>query len=167
MLLNKSTFLAALLACFTFIAGVATAAPELSAGTRTSEYSLGKKNLALDGYDPVAYFQNGPREGSKKLSYTYKGVVYRFASAANLNKFKAAPADYEPQFGGWCAWAMYDGGRNVEPDPENYKIIEGKLYLFYKGFFGDTQKLWNKEAKKKGQAALISTAAGNWSKQVR
>src|SRR6202008_3796854 len=90
-----------------------------------------KKNLAMEGYDPVSYFVGKPVEGKPELKITHKGVVYQFANQEDLNKFKASPDKYEPAYGGWCAYAMGESGEKVKIDPETFKILDGKLYLFY------------------------------------
>ena len=136
---------------------------ELPSEIRVKEFSLSRKALALGGYDPVAYFQNGPKEGSKQLSHTFKGVTYYFANEENRKKFIEDPYRFEPQYGGWCAWAMQDGGNRTEANPESFKIIDGKLYVFYDGFFGDTRKLWNEVGDDK---KLIGLADNYWAKQV-
>ena len=135
----------------------------LSPEVRLEEYSLSKKGLALKGYDPVAYFKEGPTKGSKKLSYTFNGVTYRFSSEENLEAFEAEPFAYEPQYGGWCAWAMSEGGGRTEANPERFRIIDDKLYVFYDGLFGDTLDLWNKVD---DDDALIDKADGFWEEQV-
>lgn len=142
------------------------AALQLPAEVRIETYSLSRKGLAIEGYDPVAYFKQGPTKGSKDHSYTYKGVQYRFASAENLVAFKAEPHRYEPEYGAWCAWAMYDGGGRTKVDPETFKIVDGKLYLFYNGLFGDTLALWNEKIDNRGDHPLIELADKNWHKQV-
>jgi len=114
---------------------------------------------AINGYDPVSYFEGGPQEGSEKWTFVYRGVPYRFASAANLAKFKASPEKYEPAYGGWCAYAMGESGEQVKIDPETYKIIEGKLYLFYNFWGNNTLKTWNKTEK-----PLKDKADQNWKK---
>ena len=115
--------------------------------------------LALSGYDPVTYFQKAPAKGSKSYTFTQDGINYRFASAANLETFKKNPAAYEPQYGGWCAYALGKRGEKVEVNPETYKIINGKLYLFYNRFFSNTLTEWNKD-----ESNLKTRADGNWSK---
>ena len=82
-----------------------------------------KKNIAIEGYDPVSYFDNKPREGKSTLQFGYKGIIYQFADQANLNRFKASPEKYEPAFGGWCAYAMGETGEKVKIDPETFKIL--------------------------------------------
>jgi YHS domain-containing protein len=117
------------------------------------------KGVGISGYDPVSYFSNKPVKGSAAYTTTYEGVTYQFASAANLNTFKQNPAGYEPQYGGWCAYAMGSSGEKVEVDPETYKILNGKLYLFYNKYFNNTLKTWNKS-----EQALKQKADMNWQK---
>lgn len=100
-------------------------------------------NLAIDGYDPVSYFNGKPEEGKKQYQYIYQGITYYFQSKATLEIFKSNPSKYEPAYGGWCAFAMGENGAKVPVDPETYKIINGKLYLFYNFYFNNTLKKWN------------------------
>nr|HPR01512.1 hypothetical protein [Saprospiraceae bacterium] len=46
-------------------------------------------------------------------------------------------------YGGWCAYAMSLKGQKVEVDPLTYKIVEGRLLLFYNKRATNTLKLWN------------------------
>src|SRR5262245_58704577 len=67
-------------------------------------------NLAIKGYDPVAYFTEGkPTLGLASIEYEWDGHIYRFASAANRDRFKADPVHYAPQFGNFCAMALAKG----------------------------------------------------------
>jgi YHS domain-containing protein len=111
---------------------------------QTKTFFIGK-NTAISGYDPVSYFSNKPLKGKANLTYNYEGINYRFANPNNLETFKKTPEKYEPAYGGWCAYAMGAKGEKVEVDPENYRIYEGKLYLFYKNFFSNTLDDWKKE----------------------
>ena len=63
---------------------------------------------------------------------------------------------------GWCAYAMGAKGEKVEVDPETFKIVDGKLYLFYNKFFNNTLESWNKD-----EARLRSNADKNWSKIIQ
>lgn len=133
----------------------------LSMGASAQSCNLSSSGVAVGGYDPVAYFTAGKAvEGSKEYPYTLDGAVYRFASAQNRELFKAAPAKYQPQYGGWCAYAMGAKGEKVEVDPETFKIVDGKLYLFYNKFFNNTLKSWNKD-----EVNLKARADVNWMKQ--
>lgn len=145
---------------------ISTATAAISPEVRQANFSLSRNHLALSGYDPVSYFQMGPLKGSKTLSHTHRGITYRFANEANRATFQAAPSKYEPQYGGWCAWAMYDGGERTKVNPESYTITDGKLYVFYDTFLADTLQYWNDAAAKSSEAALILTADRYWKNQV-
>lgn len=124
---------------------------------RTKQFNL-VKDLALQGYDPVAYFtQKKAVKGNSKFALKYAGVVYHFSSETNKKTFESNPAKYEPEYGGWCAYAMGDYGKKVEVDPETFKIVDGKLYLFYNAYFNNTLKTWNKDEKN-----LKAKADKNW-----
>ncbi len=103
-----------------------------------------KDGLAIQGYDPVSYFKGKPVEGKKEFSKEYKGATYQFTTAQNRDEFTKKPEKYAPQYGGWCAYAMADGDK-VSIDPETYKIIDGKLYLFYHTLLTNTLKKWNED----------------------
>lgn len=120
-----------------------------------------KKNVALEGYDPVSYFDNKPEEGKDNLSFTFKGITYLFSNQNNLNKFKISPEKYEPAYGGWCAYAMGETGEKVKIDPETFKIVDNKLYVFYNFWGNNTLKDWNKNEK-----TLKTKADQNWKKIV-
>ncbi|MBS1602984.1 MAG: YHS domain protein [Bacteroidetes bacterium] len=142
-----------------FAALLSTASAQ-SAEFRKKQFNLDKTGLAIQGYDPVAYFTNGKAvEGDKNITLQYQGVLYQFANTANRDAFKANPAKYEPQYGGWCAYAMGSSGDKVAIDPETFKIVDGKLYLFYNKFFNNTLKSWNKD-----ESHLKTSADHNWAK---
>lgn len=111
-------------------------------------------NVAVGGYDPVAYFtDNKPVKGDSRFSTGYQGVQWHFASAANRDRFIAAPERYAPQYGGYCAWAVSEGS-TASADPRLWKIVEGKLYLNYDA---DVQKKWEAD-----MAGHIRKADKNW-----
>lgn len=128
---------------------------------RTEQFNL-KKTLAIEGYDPVSYFDNKPLEGKNDLKFTHKGVTYLFTTPSNLAKFKANPEKFEPAYGGWCAYAMGETGEKVKIDPETFKIVDGKLNLFYNFWGTNTLKDWNKN-----EAPLKAKADLNWKKFVK
>ncbi len=87
--------------------------------------------VAIEGYDPVAYFQDGaPRKGAKKHVYDWRGATWRFASTANRQLFVADPEKYAPQYGGYCAFAVSQG-KTAGIDPDSWSIVDDKLYLNY------------------------------------
>ena len=126
---------------------------------RKSQFNL-DNGIAVGGYDPVAYFKPGKAvKGKKEFAVFAQGVTYYFSSAENKEEFKQNPFMYEPQYGGWCAYAMGKDGSKVDIDPETFKIINGKLYLYYNKFFNNTLKSWNKD-----ETNLKARADVNWQK---
>ena len=127
---------------------------------RKKQFNL-EGNLAIDGYDPVAYFKsNKAIKGKKDLAVSHQGIIYHFSSAENKEAFKKNPSHYEPEYGGWCAYAMGEKGEKVSIDPETFKIIDNKLYLFYNRLFNNTLKSWNKD-----ETRLKKSADTHW-KQI-
>ena len=115
--------------------------------------------LMLKGYDPVAYFTTGTAtRGRPDIKAEDRGVTYRFASEDNRRTFLAAPTRYAPQYGGFCAnglvYAIPLGG-----EPENFKLIDGKLYLFG----GGRSKLYFEM----DQAQNLKLADGYWQSEVK
>jgi len=136
-----------------------SASAQDAAALRKKHFNL-DGGIAIQGYDPVAYFtQNKAVKGKKDLAVYNQGVTYYFSSVENKELFKANPARYEPEYGGWCAYAMGEKGEKVSVDPETFKILNGKLYLFYNSLFNNTLKSWNKN-----EASLKSKADANWPK---
>lgn len=111
------------------------------------------------GYDVISYqTEQKARPGKKEFKAEHDGVTYLFSSNENLAVFQADPAKYIPAYGGWCAYAMADA-EEVEIDPETFKLIDGRVYLFYNGIWGNTLKKWNKnEAKLKSKADKVWTS---------
>lgn len=126
---------------------------------RKKEFNT-EDGIAVSGYDVVSYFkENKAIKGKKDLAVYAQGITYYFSSAENKEEFKKNSAKYEPQYGGWCAYAMGKDGSKVEIDPKTFKIINGKLYLYYNSFFNNTLKSWNKD-----EANLKPKADANWLK---
>jgi YHS domain-containing protein len=104
-----------------------------------------ENGLAIHGYDLICYFDFNPKKGSNQFQARYEGLTYNFVNQKHLELFKKNPKAFIPQYGGWCAYAMGLNGNKVQINPESYKVIEGKLYLFYKTKFVDTKSKWNKD----------------------
>tara|TARA_A100001391_G_scaffold48685_1_gene28962 strand:- start:20916 stop:21470 length:555 start_codon:yes stop_codon:yes gene_type:complete len=110
--------------------------------------------IALHGFDPVAYFTVGqPTRGSASFTAFHEGATYRFASAANRDRFKANPAAYAPQFGGFCAMGVALE-KKLDGDPNVWKIVDGKLYL---NVNPDVAVAWNRDI-----PGNIAKANENW-----
>ena len=122
-------------------------------GTNTN-----KKGFAADGYDVVAYFENKALEGNSKFQTTIKGLNYNFSAQKNLQNLKKNPEKYQPQYGGWCAYAVGAKNEKVDVNPKTYEIRDGKLYLFYNAWGINTLKMWNEE----GAENLKKKADVNW-----
>lgn len=141
------------------IAFISITAWSQSAAKRAQHFNLEKK-VALQGYDPVAYFkQNKAVKGKPAVTTSYEEIIYYFSSEENKAAFTKNPASYEPQYGGWCAYALGSSAEKVEIDPSTFKILDGKLYLFYNAYFNNTLKSWNKD-----EAGLKKKADANWKK---
>ena len=111
-------------------------------------------DLAVGGYDPVAYFTSGkPTEGRKAFEHRYRNATWRFSTAENLAAFKADPARYAPQYGGYCAWAAAQG-YTAKGDPRAWKLVNGRLYLNYDA---SIQMKWEADI-----PGFIARADANW-----
>ena len=128
---------------------------------RLREYNLEDDNIAIQGYDVVSYFIGTPQKGNKLLTYEFEEINYWFNNADNLALFKKQPEKFEPVYGGWCAYAMGETGEKVKIDPKTYKIIDGKLYLFYNFYFNNTLIDWNK-----AEQQLKTKADAYWQKII-
>lgn len=109
---------------------------------------------AISGYDPVAYFtEKKPVKGKPELKYDWRGQTWYFSTQKNLTVFSAAPENFAPQFGGYCAYGM-SRGYKAKTEPDAWSIVDGKLYLNYNK---DVRETWNTQ-----QAAFIQKANANW-----
>lgn len=86
-------------------------------------------NVAIKGYDPVAYFtESRPIKGNADFEYSWKDANWRFSNAENLALFKENPEKYAPQYGGYCAYAVAKN-TTANIDPTQFTIVDDKLYL--------------------------------------
>jgi YHS domain-containing protein len=103
----------------------------------------GRGDVAIRGYDTVAYFTQGKAvPGNNAFVTEWMGAKWKFASQQHLDLFKASPDRYAPQYGGYCAYGVSQGYL-VKVDPEAWSVIDGKLYLNYDA---KVQALWKKDA---------------------
>lgn len=124
----------------------------------TSPINTDKQGLMLRGHDPVAYFkQNAAVMGSPQFAATHNGVTYHFASSENREAFLKSPAQYSPEFGGFCAMGAALG-RKLDGDPQVFRVVEGKLYL---NVNKDVQAKWVQDI-----PANLKAAETNW-RQIR
>ncbi|MBC6427761.1 MAG: YHS domain-containing protein [Cellvibrionales bacterium] len=111
-------------------------------------------NLAIKGYDSVAYFtENRAVKGVKAHQLEWRGANWRFASAGNLELFRQSPEKYAPAYGGYCAWAVSNDA--LAPiDPQQFTVLDGRLFLNYNAA---VQKKWLPEKEER-----IRLADENW-----
>ena len=142
--------LAAFLLCLT--------SSQAQIGARQKNFNLEKGMIALQGYDPVGYFtQKKAIKGKKEFALNVMGIYYWFASDANRKTFMKDYKKYEPQYGGWCAYEFASTGKKLKPNPESFKILGGKLYLFSGSGNTGTIGKWNA-----GEASLRSKGDKIW-----
>jgi len=123
-----------------FVAAMLIAAASFATADPVNRSRAG---LALDGYDPVAYFTDGQAvRGSAAFAHVHEGTTYRFASAAHREAFAADPTRYLPQYGGFCAWAV-SRGYTAPTDPLAWRIVDGRLFLNYSR---SVQRTWEQDA---------------------
>jgi YHS domain-containing protein len=123
-------------------------------GVAQIDYYADNHGLAINGYDPVAYFnEEKPVSGSDRFSYSWQQVEWHFKDQANLDAFKSNPEKYAPQFGGYCAYGTSENHKSPT-EPAAFTMVEGKLYLNYNQ---KVKQLWLKDMK-----GHIVKAEKNW-----
>jgi YHS domain-containing protein len=125
---------------------------------------IDKNKVANGGYDLVSYFvDNKAVKGSAAYTYVLNGTKYYFASANHLQLFKSDSQKYLPVCDGYCSWAVAEKSKKVPVNPLTFKIIKGKLHLFFNGDtgFGEFNALedWNKN-----EEQLYKILPQNWAK---
>lgn len=113
------------------------------------------EGVAIDGYDPVAYFTLGEAtRGTPEFSTRHKDATWWFANAEHRELFIDQPDTYMPAYGGWCAYGMAEGYA-AETDPVNgWTIHEGRLYLNWDAAISAE---WNAD-----RAALLKRSETQW-----
>ncbi|MBO9449370.1 YHS domain-containing protein [Tropicibacter sp. R16_0] len=113
------------------------------------------RGLAMDGFDPVAYFVQGkPAKGDQAYRAEHKGRTWLFASAENRETFLSAPDSYAPQNNGWCAWAVAHGYAAEVDFIDGWFIADDKLYV-----------TWSADVKERflnDKDALLAQSQANW-----
>ena len=87
--------------------------------------------VAIKGYDPVAYFTMGEAvKGSEEFSHEWLEAKWIFANAEHQDLFAGDPLKYVPQYGGYCADATYTKNK-ADINPTAWRIVNDRLYIFY------------------------------------
>lgn len=130
---------------------VTLATSALAAGVEINASSTG---LAMQGYDPVAYFTAGEAtKGDYRITALHDEALYRFSSEENKVAFEANPEAYLPAYGGYCAFGAAMGFK-FDGDPNHWKIVDNKLYL---NLSKDIQERWEGDI-----PGFIESASANW-----
>src|SRR5258708_37723005 len=97
--------------------------------------------LAIKGYDPVAYFEDGkPEKGNPAYQFQWKGATWRFSSTARRDAFAKEPDRYAPQYGG-CLGYEVGGGDNTASGPVGgWSIVGQARSTFYNEDVGERGK---------------------------
>ena len=112
-----------------------------------------RNDLALEGWDAVSFFAGSPQRGRTEFQTRYKDATWRFDTQANLDLFLLNPTRFEPQYGGYCAWAV--AREKLAPGrPQHWRVEDGKLYLNYSR---RVQKRWDALREE-----FIRDADANW-----
>ena len=146
--MKKIQFLAGLIAAsMFFVTSVSHAAEETQSDIN---------GVILSGYDTVAYFtMSKPVKGYAGISAVHDGAIYHFSSEANRDTFKANPAKYAPQYGGFCAYGAAIGAK-FPIDPAVFAVVDDKLYV---NNSAKVSELWTAK-----QSQAITLADTKWSK---
>ena len=127
-----------------------------AAGAATTERVVVNRfsGLAIEGFDPVAYFADArPEIGSEDFEASAAGAVWRFRNEGNRASFVAHPDIYGPQFGGYDPIDVARG-ITVAGNPKFWLISGQRLYLF-----GREE---TREAFAADPARVLSKATSRW-----
>ncbi len=122
--------------------------------TAVPEEIMSVEEIAIDGYDPVAYFTASKAyKADATFSYSYKGLTWYFESNENFEAFKTNPEAYIPVYGGFCAYEVAEGDIE-ESDPRYWHIHNKQLYLFNDE---DAKEEWFRDID-----AMLTESNSNW-----
>jgi YHS domain-containing protein len=132
------SFAASIVLGLALAACTCTGSGMVSSGESPVLVNVNGAGLAIEGYDPVAYFTDQrPVLGQPAFQTRYMGAWYRFASAEHQAQFEAEPAKYAPAYGGYCGYAA-SIDRLSPIDPQFFQVIDGRLILQH------NQRAWDK-----------------------
>jgi YHS domain-containing protein len=102
----------------------------LFSGASVMAWAFDEPRVAIQGYDPVAYFtESRPVKGSAAIYEDFDGRRYHFANPRHKAMFIADPDRYVPQFGANCA-ALVGFGKVRAASPLYWAVVDDRLYLF-------------------------------------
>ena len=142
-----------------FLATFLIQAAALPAEADETQINATADHVAIQGYDVVSYFTDGkPVKGSGDISLPFDDARWQFANMSHKEMFAADPDHYMPQYGGMCASGMAFGV-SVPANPENWVIVDGKLYMVAGGAADLAE--WKAHA-----AENIKSADKNWAEHA-
>ena len=117
-----------------------------------------KTTVALQGYDPVAFFSDGrPVKGTTDFQSTDHGVIYSFVTVEHKALFDADPGKYETSLGGYRAFGVAKG-HLASVEVYAFQVVDGHLLLQH--------NLGVRDAFNKNQTNNLATATATWPKLV-
>jgi hypothetical protein len=117
------------------------------------------ENVAIRGYDTVAYFTEGRAvKGKPEFEHVWQEAKWLFATAEHRDLFAADPERYAPRFGGFCTGGL-SLGYMTQANPENWSIIDGRLYM--------NRSRPGRDRLRADPAPIIAAAEGTWTKFER
>ena len=100
--------------------------------TQADTENTDEADLAIEGYDPVAYFTMVEAvEGSEAISHVMLDYKWLFANEEHKAMFIADPMRYMPNYGGYCSYDPVSAGHDHDVDPKAWRIVDNRLYLFF------------------------------------
>ena len=136
--------------------GIICGFAEIAVGGAATEWVAVNRHtgLAIDGFDPVAYFADGaPKLGNAQLELPFGGATWRFRNEGNRAAFAAAPEVYAPRCGGHDPVAMARGVATAG-NPTLWLVWDKRLYFFYSA---EAQTAFSQDSEK-----IIEDAERNW-----
>ena len=111
--------------------GVLACLPFTARATTTERVVVNRfTGLAIEGFDPVAYFTDArPELGLADFEASEAGAVWRFRNEGDRASFVAHPDIYGPQYGGYDPIDLARGV-TVAGNPRFWLIFGQRLYLF-------------------------------------
>ncbi len=141
-----------------FLAAAALAAVAMTANAydinSTADANVDANQVALRGFDTTSYLNVGkPTRAANEYTALFDGAIYRFVNATERDAFSANPGKFAPAYNGFCAMGAALG-KKLDGDPEVYRLIEGRLYVFVST---GAALAWDKDA-----LGNLAKADANW-----
>lgn len=153
-LMKKNLKLVIYISCLSFVPGAGALAE-----STVKQVAADESGIAILGYDTVAYFtEEAALLGNPEFTHSWQGVQWYFANARHRDMFAENPDRFAPQFGGFCSNGL-SKGKTVVADPEQWTIVEGKLYI---KFNLNARDKWRQDKNSK-----IKKAKKNWDIYLR